>query len=72
MVVLGPLYILSASATWHSTYIFFTSSIAFLSAIARYITVGKGVLDSIIWGYTLNTNSMGIRPSSLVESLIAL
>ena len=72
MVVLGLLYILSASATWRSTYIFFTSSIAFLNAIARYITIGKGALDSIIWGYAPNTNSVGIRPSSPIESLITL
>ena len=63
---------LSASATWRSAYIFFTSSIAFLNAIARYITIGKGTSDSIIWGYTPNTNSVGIRPSGPTELLIAL
>jgi len=46
--VLGPLYILSVSATWRSACIFFTSSIAFLNAIARYITIGKGALESVI------------------------
>jgi len=70
--VLGPLRILSASATWRSVYIFFTFSIAFLNAIARYITVGKGASDSVIQGYAPNTNSVGIRPSSPTESLIAL
>jgi len=45
---------------------------AFLNAIARYITIGKGALDSVIWGYTLNTNSVGIRPSGPTELLIAL
>jgi hypothetical protein len=45
---------------------------AFLNAVARYITIGEGALDSVIWGYTLNTNSVGIRPSSPIESLIAL
>ena len=45
---------------------------AFLNAIARYITVGKGASDSVIQGYTLNTNSIGIRLSGPVESLIAL
>jgi len=63
---------LSASVTWRSAYIFFTSSIAFLNAVARYITVGKGMLDSVIWGYALNTNSVGIRPSGPAELLIAL
>jgi hypothetical protein len=70
--VLGLLRILSASVTWRSAYIFFTSSIAFLNIIARYITVGEGISDSIIRGYALNTNSVGIRPSSPIESLIAL
>ena len=70
--MLGLLRMLSASITWRSAYIFFTSSIAFLNAIARYITIGKGISDSIIWGYALNTNSVGIRPSSSIESLIAL
>jgi hypothetical protein len=70
--VLGPLRILSASATWRSACIFFTSSIAFLNAVARYITIGEGALDSVIRGYALNTNSVGIRPSGPVESLIAL
>jgi len=45
---------------------------AFLNAIARYITIGEGASDSIIWGYAPNTNSVGIRPSSPAESLIAL
>jgi len=45
---------------------------AFLNAIIRYITVGKNALDSVIKGYALNTNSVGIRPSSPTESLIAL
>ena len=45
---------------------------AFLNAITRYVTVGEGVLDSVIWGYALNTNSVGIRPFSLVKLLIAL
>jgi len=63
---------LSVSTTWRSAYIFFTSSIAFLNAIARYITVGKGALESVIQGYTLNTNSVGIRPSGPAELLITL
>ena len=70
--MLGLLRMLSASVTWRSAYIFFTTSIAFLNAIARYITVGKGASDSIIWGYALNTNSVGIRLSGPAESLIAL
>jgi len=45
---------------------------AFLNAIACYVTVGKGISDSIIWGYALNTNNIGIRPSSPMESLITL
>jgi len=45
---------------------------AFLNAIARYITIGKGALESVIWGYALNTNSVGIRPSGPAELLIAL
>ena len=45
---------------------------AFLSIIICYITIGKGVSDSTIWGYILNTNSMGIRPSGPMESLITL
>ena len=28
--------------------------------------------DSVIWGYALNTNSVGIRPSGPIESLITL
>jgi len=63
---------LSASATYRSAYIFFTSSIAFLNAIIYYITIGKSTSDSIIRGYALNTNSVGIRPSSPIELLIAL
>ena len=70
--MLGLLRMLSASVTWRSAYIFFTSSIAFLNVIIRYITIGKGTSDSIIWGYALNTNSVGIRLSSPAESLIAL
>jgi len=70
--VLGLLYILSAFATWRSAYIFFTSSIAFLSIITRYIIIGKGILNSIIRGYALNTNSVGIRPSGPIELLITL
>ena len=45
---------------------------AFLNTIARYITVGKGTSDFVIWGYALNINSVGIRPSSSTELLIAL
>jgi len=45
---------------------------AFLNAIAHYITIGKSMSDSIIQGYSLNTNSMGIRPSGPAESLITL
>ena len=45
---------------------------AFLNAITCYVIVGEGVLDFVIWGYTLNTNSVGIRLSGPVESLIAL
>ena len=63
---------LNISVIWCSVYIFFTSFIAFLNAIARYITVGEGVLDFVIWGYAPNTNSVGIRLSSPVELLIAL
>ena len=58
--------------TWYSTYIFFTSSIAFLNAITCYITISKGILDSVIQEYTLNTNSISIRPSSPVKLLITL
>ena len=43
-----------------------------MNAIARYITVGEGTLDFIIWGYAPNTNSVGIRPSGPVKLLIAL
>ena len=45
---------------------------AFLNAITRYIIIGKGMLDFIIQGYALNTNSIGIRPSGPIELLIAL
>ena len=45
---------------------------AFLSAIVYYITISEGALDSVIWGHALNTNSIGIRPFSPIESLIAL
>ena len=45
---------------------------AFLNAITRYITVGEGVLDFIIQGYTPNTNNIGIRLSSPIELLITL
>jgi len=45
---------------------------AFLNAISRYVTIGEGASDSIIWGYALNTNSVGIRPFSPAKSLIAL
>jgi uncharacterized membrane protein YuzA (DUF378 family) len=45
---------------------------AFLNVIIRYITISEGVLDFVIQGYTPNTNSVGIRPFSLVELLIAL
>ena len=70
--MLGLLRILSISVTWCFIYIFFTSSIAFLNVIACCVTVSKGILDSVIWGYALNTNSVGIRPSGPAESLIAL
>jgi hypothetical protein len=70
--VLGLLRILSASTTWRSACIFFTSSMAFLNAVARCVTIGEGASDSVIWGYALNTNSVGIRPSGPIESLIAL
>jgi len=63
---------LSTSTTWRSACIFFTSSMAFLNAIARYVTIGKGASESIIWGYALNTNSVGIRLSGPIELLIAL
>ena len=45
---------------------------AFLNAIACCVTVSEGVLDSVIQGYTLNTNSISIRLSGPAESLIAL
>ena len=45
---------------------------AFLNVIAHYITIGEGASDFVIQGYVLNTNSVGIRLSSPVESLIAL
>ena len=70
--MLGPLRILSESVTWHSTFIFLTSSMAFLNAIAYYVTIGEGVLDSIIQRYTLNTNSVGVRLSGPIKSLITL
>ena len=63
---------LSVSMTWCSACIFFTSFMAFLNIITRYVTVGKGALDFIIWGYALNTNSVGIRLSSPAELLITL
>ena len=72
MVVLGLLRILSISVTWRSAYIFFTFFMAFLNAITRYITIGKGALDFVIWGYTPKTNSIGIRLFSLIELLITL
>ena len=70
--MLGLLRILSTSATWRSAYIFFTSSMAFLNAITCYIIIGKGASDSVIQEYTLNINSVGIRPSGPIELLIAL
>jgi hypothetical protein len=45
---------------------------AFLNAITCSITISEGVLDFIIQGYTLNTNSVGISPSNPVKLLIAL
>jgi len=45
---------------------------AFLNAIARCVTVGKGISEFVIRGYAPNTNSIGIRPSGPAESLIAL
>ena len=45
---------------------------AFFTAFARYITVGKGISNSAIYRYTLNTNKVGTRPSKPAVLLRAL
>jgi hypothetical protein len=45
---------------------------AFLIIAARYVTIGEGVLNSTICGYTPNTRSVGTRPSRPAVLLIAL
>ena len=45
---------------------------AFLIAFARYITDSDGTSNLTIWGYVLNTNSIGTNPLGLAVLLIAL
>ena len=45
---------------------------AFFTTFIRYITVGKGISNSAIYGYAPNTNKVGTRLFRLVVSLKAL
>ena len=45
---------------------------AFFTAFARYITVGKGISSLAIYGYAPNTNKINTRPFRLVVLLKAL
>ena len=48
--VYGPFCILRVLVIYYSAYSFCISTIAFLIAVARYITEGDGVSNSTIWG----------------------
>ena len=45
---------------------------AFFTAFARCVTVGKGISSSAICGYALNTNKIGIRLFRLAVLLKAV
>ena len=45
---------------------------AFFTAFIRCITIGKGMSNSAIYRYMLNTNKVGIRLFRLAVSLKAL
>ena len=45
---------------------------AFFTAFARYITVGKSISNLVIYGYTPNTNKVNTRLFRLVVLLKAL
>ena len=72
LVVFGLFRLLRAVITCCFALIFWSLVIAFLIAVARYITIGAGESYSVIRGYALYTSSIGIRLSRLAVSLIAL
>ena len=45
---------------------------AFLIVFTRYITNNNGASNLTIWGYVLNTNSIGTNLLGLAVSLMAL
>ena len=45
---------------------------AFFTAFARCVTVGKGISSSAIYRYAPNTNKVGTRPFKLAVLLKAL
>ena len=60
------------SATYRSTCSLQISAMAFFTAFACYVTIGKGVSSLVIYGYTPNTNKVGTRPFRLAVLLKAL
>ena len=70
--VLGPLHIFKASTIWCLAHSFWISTMAFLITFAYYVTDSNSTSNLTIWGYTLNTNSVGTNLLGLVVLLMAL
>ena len=69
---MGLFRIFNALVTYYSAYSLQISTIAFFTAFARYITVGKGAFSLAIYRYVPNTNKINIRLFRLVVLLKAL
>ncbi len=61
-----------ASFIWRITMNFWTSFIAFLIAIARWLIVDDETFISIIRKYASNTSRVRIKSSNAIESLMTL
>ena len=71
-LIYSPFYILKALVIYYSACGFYISIIAFLMAVAHYITEGDGVSNLTIQGQALKTKSIKTRPSRPAMLLIAL
>ena len=63
---------LKASVTCRLARSLRISSIAFLTAAARCITIGEGASKLVMWGSAPNTSRVGTSPLGPMELLIAL
>jgi hypothetical protein len=72
LAIFGPFLIASASITWRLAYICHTSFIALYIALACYIIDSDRGDSLVICGYAPKTRRVGMMPSGLAKSFIAL